>query len=99
MIRKIIDYQKLDKQILKLLVEKFPDGYGDSDIITFRNAKNEVIEAVEINTDDTIYLIKIGKRLTAAMEELDKDGKENIDDDSSEMNSNNMDEALELPDN
>ena len=71
MIRKIIDYQKLDKQILKLLVEKFPDGYGDSDIITFRNAKNEVIEAVEINTDDTIYLIKIGKRLTAAMEELD----------------------------
>ena len=99
MIRKIIDYQKLDKQILKLLVEKFPDGYGDSDIITFRNAKNEVIEAVEINTDDTIYLIKIGKRLTAAMEELDKDGKENIDDDSSEMNSNSMDEALELPDN
>ena len=99
MIRKIIDYQKLDKQILKLLVEKFPDGYGDSDIITFRNAKNEVIEAVEISTDDTIYLIKIGRRLTAAMEELDKDGKENIDDDSSEMNSNNMDEALELPDN
>lgn len=99
MIRKIIDYQKLDKQILKLLVEKFPDGYADSDIITFRNAKNEVIEAVEIKTDDTIYLIKVGKRLTAAMEELDKDGKENIDADSSEMNSNNMDEALELPDN
>ena len=99
MIRKIIDYQKLDKQILKLLVEKFPDGYGDYDIIAFRNAKNEVIEAVEIRTDDTIYLIKVGKRLTAAMEELDKDGKENIDDDSSEMNSNNMDEALELPDN
>jgi hypothetical protein len=31
--------------ILNLLVEKFPDGYDDS-IVRFRNAKNELIEAV-----------------------------------------------------
>ena len=96
MIRKIVDYQKLNQDILRLLVEKFPDGYDDTDIITFRNAKNEVIEAVEIRTNDTIYLVKVGKRLIAAMEEVDKE--ENKQDDEAEESSDNLNEALELPD-
>jgi len=71
MIRKIVDYQKLNEDILNLLVEKFPDGYDQEDIISFRNAQNEVIEAVEVRTDDTIYLVKVGKRLVQAMEGFD----------------------------
>lgn len=73
MIRKIVDYQKLNEDILNLLVEKFPDGYADKDIISFRNAQNEVIETVEVRTDDTIYLVKVGKRLVQAMEDFDDD--------------------------
>ena len=87
MIRKIVDYQKLNQELLNLLVEKFPEGYDDKDIIAFRNAQNEFIEAVEIRTDDTIYLVKVGKRLTQAMEEFeieDEDIKKN--DDSSDEN-------------
>jgi hypothetical protein len=49
-----VDYAKLTNEILNLLVEKFPDGYDDSNIVRFRNAKNELIEAVEVRTDDTI---------------------------------------------
>ncbi len=77
MIRKIVDYQKLNQDILNLLVEKFPDGYADRDIIAFRNAQNEYIEAVEVRTEDTVYLVKVGKRLVQAMEE-----HEDEDDDS-----------------
>ena len=66
--RVIVDYQKLNEDILNLLVEKFPDGYDDGDIISFRNAKNEVVEAVEVKTEDTIYLVKVGVRLAQAME-------------------------------
>ena len=73
MIRKIVDYQKLNEDILNLLVDKFPDGYDDDDIISFRNAKNELIEAVEVRTDDTIYLVKIGVKLVKAMEDLGND--------------------------
>ncbi|WP_299123016.1 hypothetical protein [uncultured Winogradskyella sp.] len=87
MIRKIVDYQKLNEDILNLLVEKFPDGYADKDIIAFRNAQNEFIEAVEVKTEDTIYLVKVGKRLIQAMEDFDdndevyedKEEDENID--------------------
>ncbi|MBF4470917.1 MULTISPECIES: DNA primase [Flavobacterium] len=61
--RVIVDYAKLTNEILNLLVEKFPDGYDDSDIIRFRNAKNELVEAVEVRTEDTIYLVKVSTKL------------------------------------
>ncbi|QDO93576.1 hypothetical protein FNB79_06150 [Formosa sediminum] len=82
--RIIVDYQKLNEDILDLLVEKFPDGYDDSDIISFRNAKNEIVEAVEVRTDDTIYLVKVGVRLAQAMENyIEDDDDIATDDDSS----------------
>ncbi|MBT4779581.1 MAG: hypothetical protein HON97_03970 [Polaribacter sp.] len=79
MIRKIVDYQKLNEDILNLLVEKYPDGYADKDIIAFRNAQNEYIEAVEVRTEDTSYLVKVGKRLVQAMEEHEEDDNLNVD--------------------
>ncbi|MBT8253956.1 MAG: hypothetical protein HKN00_04560 [Flavobacteriaceae bacterium] len=79
--RKIVDYQKLTDEILQLLVEKYPDGYDESDIITFRNIRNEVVEAVEIRTDDTMYLVKIGTRLVQAMEDFMDDDDDQDDDD------------------
>lgn len=69
--RVIIDYKKLTPEILSLLTTKFPDGYGDNDIITFQNHKNETIDAVEVRTDKTIYLVKIGKHLVDSMANID----------------------------
>ena len=66
--RVIVDYKKLTQSILDLLVEKHPDGYNDSDIISFRNAQNELVEAVEVRTDDTIYLVKVSVKLAERME-------------------------------
>ena len=71
--RVIVDYKKLNKEILDLLVEKFPNGYEGRDIITFRNAVNEIIEAVEVRTEDTIYLVKVSKRLADTLENYDED--------------------------
>ncbi|MCK8522001.1 hypothetical protein M0D21_10510 [Aquimarina sp. D1M17] len=71
--RVIVDYKKLDKNILNLLVEKFPDGYADKDVISFKNHRNEAIEALEVKTTDTIYLVKISKRLADTMESFDEE--------------------------
>src|SRR5690606_41346568 len=78
--RVIVDYQKLNEDILDLLVEKFPDGYDDEDIISFRNIKNEIVEAVEVRTEDTIYLVKVGVRLIQAMEDYSDEEAEVEDD-------------------
>lgn len=71
--RIIVDYAKLTSDILNLLVEKFPDGYDDTDIIRFKNAQNELIEAVEVRTEDTIYLVKVSKKLATRMEKFDEE--------------------------
>lgn len=71
--RVIVDYAKLTNEILTLLVEKFPEGYDDSNIIRFKNAKNETIEAVEVRTEDTIYLVKVSTKLADRIENFDDD--------------------------
>jgi DNA-directed RNA polymerase subunit delta len=71
--RVIVDYAKLTGDILNLLVDKFPEGYDDSDIIRFRNAQNELIEAVEVKTEDTIYLVKVSTKLASRMEKFDEE--------------------------
>ncbi len=87
--RIIVDFKKLTKEILALLVEKYPSGYGDDDVISFKNARNETVEAVEVRTEDTIYLVKVSTRLASTMENFDDD--ETFD---SEVSS----ESIEIPD-
>ena len=82
--RVIVDYAKLTHEILNLLVEKFPDGYDDSDVIRFRNAKNELVEAVEVRTEDTIYLVKISTKLADRIENYDEDDDIDLDVDTIE---------------
>jgi len=66
--RVLVDFKKLTPEILNLLVEKFPEGYGLRDIIHFTNHKGQYVDAVEVKTDDTIYLVKISEQLADSME-------------------------------
>ena len=71
--RVIVDYAKLTHEILNLLVDRFPDGYDDSSIVKFRNSQNELVEAVEVRTDETIYLVKVSTKLADRIENYDED--------------------------
>jgi len=81
--RIIIDFKKLTPEILSLLVQKYPDGYDDRDVLVFKNSKNQTVEAVEVKTEDAIYLVKISTRLEDTMTKFDV---ENYDDEEMEMN-------------
>ena len=105
--RVIVDYAKLTNEILNLLVEKFPDGYDDSDIIRFRNAKNELVEAVEVRTEDTIYLVKVSTKLSDRIENYDEDDEiinvvvepiKGLELDEDENDDDAEDENLDKPD-
>ena len=79
--RVIVDFKKLTPEVLKLLVERYPDGYDDRNIITFKNSHGERIEAVEVITDDTKYLVKISAKLEYTMENYDEEDYEDFADD------------------
>ncbi|GAB5399351.1 MAG: hypothetical protein Aureis2KO_09360 [Aureisphaera sp.] len=77
--RVIVDYKKLTPEILSLLVDKYPDGYDDKHIIVFKNARNETVEAVEVDTEDTKYLVKVSSRLVNSMANFDLDDYDQSD--------------------
>ncbi|WP_452232404.1 hypothetical protein [Lacinutrix sp. MEBiC02595] len=77
--RVIVDFKKLTPEILALLVERYPDGYDDDQVVSFRNAKNELIEAIEVTTEDTKYLVKVSTKLEVTMENYDEDDYEDFD--------------------
>ncbi|RED46824.1 MULTISPECIES: hypothetical protein [Winogradskyella] len=79
--RVIVDFKKLTPEILALLVEKYPDGYDDDNVISFKNAKNETVEAVEVTTEDTKYLVKVSTKLEQTMENYDEEDYEDFEDD------------------
>lgn len=73
---KLIIYKKLTTEILNLLIEEYPLGIDSTDIFTFKNSNNETIEAVEVRTEDTIYLVKVGIKLDKAMQSFIDDDYE-----------------------
>ncbi|WP_350285959.1 hypothetical protein [uncultured Croceitalea sp.] len=62
--RIIVDYKKLDHTVAAQLIDLYPHGYGDDDIIVLKKPNGELVEAVEVVTSDTIYLVKISKSLS-----------------------------------
>ncbi|MCO6495403.1 MAG: DNA primase [Bacteroidetes bacterium] len=70
--RIIIDYSSLPKEILEKLEELYPNGY-ENDVIKFPNAKGELIYAVRVETDSTIYLVKVSKQIKEMLEDYDED--------------------------
>ncbi len=88
--RVIVDYSKLTTDILNLLIDKFPNGYIFEDIISFKNAKGETVKAVEVNTEDTIYLVKISSQLEKTMEDFAED-EDSFEEDDFEINESDDD--------
>ena len=85
----IVDFKKLTPEILALLVERYPDGYDDDHVISFRNQHNDLIEAVEVITEDTKYMVKVSTKLVLIMENYDEDDYEDF--------ANDDPEAVQLP--
>ncbi|EDP95814.1 hypothetical protein U8527_11875 [Kordia algicida OT-1] len=74
----IIDFKKVTPEIYQLLQERYPGGYRDRDIIVFDDHHNNTIEAVEVKTEDTIYLVKVSSKLHYTMTNVAVDDFEEI---------------------
>lgn len=85
--RVIVSLEKLTSEIFDLVSETYPHGYKNSDIITFPNAKGQFIRAVEVRTEDVVYLVKI-----SAIEEREKELEDAFDDEDNDTSDDHMDE-------
>ncbi|MEZ4800570.1 MAG: DNA primase [Flavobacteriales bacterium] len=73
--RIIKDYKTLGKEHIDLINEHYPNGFENDNLVSFTTPKGQFIKALEIKTDDTIYLFKIDKNMEVDEEENnDNDG-------------------------
>lgn len=77
--RVIVDYKRLDREIASQLIELYPHGYGDDDIIILKKPNGELIEAVEVRTDDTIFLVKISQSLSNFISNFDENMEKELE--------------------
>lgn len=91
--RILIDYKKLDHKTAAVLIDSYPYGYGDDDLIVLKKPSGEIIEAVEVRTDDTIYLVKISKSLSNFIANFEENIEKELDQDSSEELIGQVDDA------
>ncbi|WP_223826547.1 hypothetical protein [Flagellimonas sp. S3867] len=77
--RILIDYKKLDHDVAAVLIDSYPYGYGDEDIITLKKPNGEIIEAVEVKTIDAIYLVKISKSLSNFISNFEENIEKELD--------------------
>jgi hypothetical protein len=82
----IVDHRNVTEEILESIMHTYPYGYDDSDLIKYVNAKGETVAALEVDTGDVRYLIKIGvemdkKIIAFSSDSEDKEDKieENMD--------------------
>lgn len=61
--RIIKDFKSAPSEVLSLITQQYPFGYDDSHLVNFVNSKGEYIHALEVKTDDSIYLIKQDRNL------------------------------------
>lgn len=91
--RLIVDYKKLSEKILNLLDSQYPFGYDDDDIIEFKLASGEIVEAIEVRSEDTVYLIKVGSKLTQIIKQNEKNNFEK-EDDFVDLKNDNIDDDI-----
>ncbi len=61
--RVIKDFKSITPEVMALINDQYPHGYEDNELVTFVNAKGEFIKALEVRTDEVVYLIKLDRKL------------------------------------
>lgn len=86
--RVIVDYKKLNPEILSLLAQTYPDGFDDEELIRFQNSSGEVYYCAELRTADVVYLVKVNRNLDQTIKQfLSEDEDDNFERDIDDLES------------
>jgi|GEM_PF-193041 len=71
--RIIKDYTNVTDDQLRLITKQYPDGIDSDHLISFTGPKGEYVKAIEVRTEDTIFLFKISGQMLAKIDSITDD--------------------------
>jgi hypothetical protein len=77
--RVIKDFITITPEVMALINDQYPYGYEDTQLVTFVNAKGEFVKALEVRTDEIVYLIKLDRKLDEHINDYMEDSDSDSD--------------------
>ena len=95
--RIITSFRRANKDLLNYITEEFPNGVDDEALINFPKAGGGSIRALEIEMEDTLYLVRMEDeeyyQKYLAKDDDDEDSDEDLDDvDMDDLESSDADD-------
>jgi len=81
--RVIKNYTNITPMHIELIAKAFPEGFGDDDLQVLSMPNGKYLRALEVKTEDTIYLFRIDDEMIEVLEDATDDNFEVAVDSSS----------------
>jgi hypothetical protein len=72
--RVIKNYLNIEKRHIELIAAAYPEGFGDDDLQSLTMPNGKFLRALEVRTEDTVYLFRIDSEMMEVLEEATDDG-------------------------
>ena len=89
--RIITTFRRANKDLLNYITEEFPNGVDDKALINFAKAGGGSIRALEIEMEDTLYLVRMEDEEYYQKYLAKDDDDEDSDEDLDEVDMNDLD--------
>ena len=66
------DYRTITDEHMALIKKKYPHGFTDSDLIALKTSDGNYFDALEIETDDAVYIVKVNHDLLEAIDQYEE---------------------------
>ena len=74
--RVIKNYTNIESKHIALIAKAYPEGFGDEDLQVLSMPNGKYLRALEVTTEDTIYLFRIDDEMLEVLEDATDDAFE-----------------------
>ena len=74
--RVIKNYTNIEAKHIALIAKAYPEGFGDEDLQVLSMPNGKYLRALEVTTEDTIYLFRIDDEMLEVLEDATDDAFE-----------------------
>ncbi|MGA1374674.1 MAG: hypothetical protein ACO3YQ_07700 [Flavobacteriales bacterium] len=96
--RVIKNYTNITPMHIELIAKAFPEGFGDDDLQVLSMPNGKYLRALEVKTEDTIYLFRIDDEMIEVLEDATDDNFEvAVDGNTGDGGDDDAEEETERP--
>jgi hypothetical protein len=70
--RIIKEFDSLSDRHFLMIKHQYPKGFGDSDLITLKTSTGDYFDALEVKTNEALYLVKVTHDMLERIDQIEE---------------------------